>query len=72
MEDITLNIKKSNIKERILFMNNVLKVQFKETYLTSENIKYLLNNYEVELKTNNFKAILDKILHESNRDILYA
>ena len=43
-------------------MSNILKVEFSKTFLTKENIKYLLNNYEVELKTNNFKSILEKEL----------
>ena len=41
-------------------MPNILKVEFKESYLTDENIRYLLSNYEVELKANNFKVILEK------------
>ena len=41
-------------------MSNVLKVEFKESYLTENMIRYLLNNYELELKTNNFKTILKK------------
>ena len=41
-------------------MGNVLRVKFKQSYLTNENIKYLLNNYELELKMNNFKAKINK------------
>ena len=41
-------------------MGEVLKVEFKESYLTEENIRYLLTNYEFELKTNNFKPIIER------------
>ena len=43
-------------------MSNVLKVEFKESFLTNnKNIEKLLSKYEVELKTNDFKSIKKSI-----------
>ena len=41
-------------------MSNVLKVEFKETYLTKDVIKQLLSKYEFKLKSNNFESILQQ------------